>query len=141
LNLDGFFRMLIDGAIVGAKCPSPPRSVGAHRAVIAASRFGSVGTQVAASAERFSGNVSPKVVANRDDVAVSETRSSSRLQLFAQVAACFPRWSRAGSVCARRRPLSRPEPVSHLTSCCSRHLTRPHGRSRNREAASNAAER
>jgi len=37
--------MPIDGVIVEAKCPSPPRAFGAHRAVTAASRFGSVGTQ------------------------------------------------------------------------------------------------
>jgi hypothetical protein len=81
--------MLIDGVLFEVRCPSTPRAVGANRAVIAASRSGSVGTQVVASAGRSRGNVSPKGVVHRTVVAVPETRSSSRRYLSAAVAACF----------------------------------------------------
>jgi hypothetical protein len=83
--------MLIDGEILEAKCPSPPSAVGAHRAVIAASRSGSVGTQVVAPAGRSRWDVSPKVIGRRKVAAVSEMRSSSLHQLSAPVAACFTR--------------------------------------------------
>ena len=133
--------MLIDGVILEAECPSPPRTGGVHRAVIAASRFGTVGTQVVASAGRFRGNVSPKVIGGRTVAAVSETLSSSRQRLSAPVAACFTRSRGAGSLGALRVVPSRPELWTHLTNCCSRRLTRPHGRYRSRAAASSAAER
>jgi hypothetical protein len=89
--------MLIDGVFLEAKCPSPPRAGGADRAVIAASRSGSVGTQVVASAGRSRGNESPKVIGGRTVAAVSETRSSSRRQLSAPVAACII-WSRGAGI-------------------------------------------
>ncbi len=133
--------MLIDGVILEAKCPSPPRAGGAHRAVIAASRFGSVGTQVVASAGRSRGNVSPKGVVHRTVVAVPETRSSLRRQLSAPVAACFTRSRGAGSLSALRVVRPRPEPWTHLTNCCSRRLTPSPVRSRGQSPASSAAER
>ena len=48
--------MLNDGVILEANCPSPPRSGGMNRAVIATPRSGSVGTQVVASAGRSRGD-------------------------------------------------------------------------------------
>jgi hypothetical protein len=133
--------MLIDGVVFEAECPSPPRAGGADRAVIAASRFGTAGTQVAASAGRLCGTASPQVVGHRAVAAVSETRSSSRRQVFAPVAACFTRSRGAGSLGALRVVPSRPELWTHLTNCCSRRLTRPHGRYRSRASTSSAAER
>ena len=133
--------MLIDGVILEAECPSPPRAGGADRAVIAASRFGAVGTQVAASAERSRGTASPKVVGQRTVAAVSETRSYPRRQLSAPVAACFSRLHGAGSLGALRVVQSRPGLWTHLTYCCSRRLTPSPVRSRGRSPASSAAER
>jgi hypothetical protein len=133
--------MLIDGVFLETVCPSPPRAVGVHRAVIAASRFGTVGTQVAASAGRLRGTASPKVVGHRAVAAVSETRSSSRRQLSAPVAACFTRSRGAGSLGALRVVPSRPELWTHLTNCCSRRLTPSPVRSRGQSPASSAAER
>jgi hypothetical protein len=133
--------MLIDGVILEAECPSPPSAVGAQRAVIAASRSGSVGTQVAASAGRSRGTASPKVAGHRAVAAVSETRSSSRLQLSAPVAACFTRSRGAGSLGALRVVPSRPELWTHLTNCCSRRLTPSPVRFRGQSPASSAAER
>jgi hypothetical protein len=133
--------MLIDGVLLEAKCSSPPRAGGADRAVIAASRFGTAGTQVVASAGRFRGTASPKVVGHRAVAAVSETRSSSRRHLSAPVAVCVSRSRGAGSLSVLRLVQSRPELWTHLTNCCSRRLTRPHGRYRSRAAASSAAER
>ena len=78
-----------------------------HRAVIGASRSGSVGTQVVASAGRSRGNASPKVIGRRTVVAVSDTRSASRRQLSALVAACFTRSRGAGSLSALRAMPSR----------------------------------
>jgi hypothetical protein len=86
--------MLIDGVIFEAECPSPPRAGGVHRTVIAASRSGSAGTQVAASAGRLRGTASPKVIGRRTIAAVSETRSSSRRQLSARSRLVLP--GRAG---------------------------------------------
>jgi hypothetical protein len=133
--------MLIDGVLLEAKCPSPPRAVGANRAVIAASRFGSVGTQVVASAGRSRGNVSPNVVVHRTVVAVPETWSSSRQNLSAPVAVCVSRSHGAGSLGVLRVVQSRPEPWTHLTNCCSRRLTPSPVRSRGQSPASSAAER
>jgi hypothetical protein len=133
--------MLIDGVIVVSKCPSPPRVGGAHRAVIAASRFWTVGTQVVASAGRFSWNVSRTVRSFRDFDAVPETRCSSRRQLSAPVAACFTRSRGAGSLSALRVVQSRPAPWTHLTNCCSRRLTPSPVRFRGQSPASSAAER
>ena len=133
--------MLIDGVILEANCPSPPRAVGAHRAVIAASRSGSVGTQVVASAGRSRGNVSPKVVVHRTVIAVPETRSSSRRQLSAPVATCISRSRGAGSLGELRVVQSRPELWTHLTYCCSRRLTPSPVRSHGQSPASSAAER
>ena len=133
--------MLIDGVILEAKCPSPPRVGGAHRAVIAASRFGAVGTRVVASAGRSRGNASPKGVVHRTVFAVPETRSSSRRQLSAPVAACFTRSHGAGSLGALLLVHTRPEPWTHLTNCCSRRLTPSPVRFRGQTPASSAAER
>jgi hypothetical protein len=133
--------MLIDGVIVEAKCPSPPRAVGANRAVIAASRSGSVGMRVGASAGRSRGNVSPKGVVHRAGIAVPETRSSSRRDLSAPVAVCVSRSRGAGSLSALRVVPSRPEPWTHLTNCCNRRLTPSPVRSRGQSPASSAAER
>ena len=133
--------MLIDGVIFEAECPSPPRAGGVHRTVIAASRSGSAGTQVAASAGRLRGTASPKVIGRRTIAAVSETRSSSRRHLSAPVAVCVSRSRGAGSLSVLRLVQSRPELWTHLTYCCSRRLTRPHGRYRSRASASSAAER
>jgi hypothetical protein len=70
--------MLIDGVILEVRCPSPPGTIGSHRIVAATSRFGAVGTQVLASAGRFSWNAPRTVESFRDVDAVPETRSSSR---------------------------------------------------------------
>ena len=133
--------MLIDGVIFEARCPSPPRAVGAHRAVIAASRSGSVGTQVVASAGRSRGNASPKVVGYRAVAAVPETRSSSRRQLSVPVAACVSRSRGDGSHGALSVAQPRPELWTHLTNCCSRRLTPSPVCSRGQLTASSVAER
>jgi len=133
--------MRVGGVFLDAKCPSPPSAVGSHRSVGAASRFGTVGTQAAASSGRFRGNASRTVESFRDVNAVPETRSSSRPRLVSKVAFHVRRSAGAGSVGS---PLARPgtpEPETHLTNCCSRHLTQPHRRSRSGASAPNAAER
>jgi hypothetical protein len=133
--------MLIDGVLVEAKCPSPPSAVGAHRVVIAATRSGLVGTQVAASAGRFSWNASRTVESFRDVDAVPETRSSSRQRLHAAVAFHARRSAGAGSVGMPLTGRGEPDRATHLTNCCSRRLTPSPVRSRGQSPASSAAER
>jgi hypothetical protein len=78
-----FVFMLIDGLLLEACCPSTPRAGGSNRAGIAAIRSGSAQAQLAASAGRSSGNVSPRVVVHRTVIAVPRTRSASPRQLSA----------------------------------------------------------
>ena len=133
--------MLNDGVILEVRCPSPPGTIGSHRIVATASRFAAVGTQVLASAGRFSWNASGTVESFHDGGAVPETRSSSTPRLLAAVefhARCSPG---AGSVGVPLAGRGGPDRATHLTNCCSRRLTQPHRRSRSGASASNASER
>jgi hypothetical protein len=96
---------------------------------------------VVASSGRLRGTASPKVIGHRTVAAVSETRSSSRRQFSAPVAACFTRSRGAGLLTALRVVRSRPELWTHLTYCCSRRLTPSPVRFRGQSPASSAAER
>ena len=134
-------NMRVDGVLLDARCPSPPSAVCAHRTAVAASRFGAVGTQVAAPQGRFRGNASRTVESFRDADAVAETRSPSVPRLIASVEFHAHRSARAGSVCEPLAVRSGPAGVTHLTNSCSRRLTQPRRRSRSGASASNAAER
>jgi hypothetical protein len=112
--------MLNDGVIFEVQCPSPSGTIGSHRIVAAAARFGAVGTQVVALVGRFSWNASKTVESFRDVDAVPETRSSSMPRLFAAVEFHVRRSAGAGSVGSPLAGPGEPDLATHLTHCGSR---------------------